>query len=48
MNEAEYLMKNYGNRGRCYPSKPKAEADVVEIGNLRRFKIALKSYLRIS
>ena len=24
MNEAEYLMKNYGDRGGCYPS---AEAD---------------------
>ena len=23
MNEAEYLIKNYGDRGRCYP----AEAD---------------------
>ena len=21
MNEAEYLMKNYGDRGGCYPSK---------------------------
>ena len=27
MNEAEYLMKNYGDRGGCYPSRPKAEAD---------------------
>ena len=25
MNEAEYLMKNYGDRGGCYPSKPKAD-----------------------
>ena len=22
MNEAEYLMKNYGGRGGCYPSRP--------------------------
>ena len=22
MNEAEYLMKNYGDRGGCYPSRP--------------------------
>ena len=22
MNEAEYLMKNYGARGGCYPSRP--------------------------
>ena len=22
MNEADYLMKNYGDRGRCYPSRP--------------------------
>ena len=22
MNEAEYLIKNYGDRGRCYPSRP--------------------------
>ena len=21
-NEAEYLMKNYGDRGGCYPSRP--------------------------
>ena len=21
MNEAEFLMKNYGDRGECYPSK---------------------------
>ena len=27
MNEAEYLMKNYGDRGGCYPSGPSAEAD---------------------
>ena len=27
MNEAEYLMKNYGDRGGCYPSTPYAEAD---------------------
>ena len=27
MNEAEYLMKNYGDRGGCYPSRPLAEAD---------------------
>ena len=26
MNEAEYLMKNYGDRGGCYPSRPQAEA----------------------
>ena len=23
MYEAEYLMKNYGDRGRCYPSRPR-------------------------
>ena len=22
MNEAGYLMKNYGDRGGCYPSRP--------------------------
>ena len=22
MNEAEYLMKNYGDRGECYPLRP--------------------------
>ena len=28
MNEAaEYLMKNYGDRGGCHPSRPWAEAD---------------------
>ena len=27
MNEAEYLMKNYGDRGGCYPSRPQAKAD---------------------
>ena len=27
MNEAEYLMKNYGDRGGCYPSRSQAEAD---------------------
>ena len=27
MNEAEYLMKNYGTRGGFYPSRPWAEAD---------------------
>ena len=27
MNEAEYLMKNYGDRGGCYLSRPWAEAD---------------------
>ena len=27
MNEAEYLMKNCGDQGGCYPSRPYAEAD---------------------
>ena len=27
MDEAEYDMKNYADRGGCYPPKPKAEAD---------------------
>ena len=27
MNEAEYLMKNCGDRGGCYPSRREAEAD---------------------
>ena len=27
MNEAEYLMKNCGDRGGCYASRPQAEAD---------------------
>ena len=22
INEVEYLMKNYGDRGGCYPSRP--------------------------
>ena len=26
MNEAEYLVKNYGDRGGCYPSRPLAKA----------------------
>lgn len=28
MNEAEYLMKNYGDRGGCYLLRPKTEADI--------------------
>ena len=27
MNEAEYLMKNYGDRGGCYPPRPTASTD---------------------
>ena len=27
MNEAEYLMKNYGDQGGCYASRSWAEAD---------------------
>ena len=27
MNEAEYLVKNYGDRGGCYLSRSWAEAD---------------------
>ena len=27
VNEAEYLMKNYGDRGGCYPSRPYAEGN---------------------
>ena len=27
MNEAEYLMQNYGDRGGCYPQRPKADVD---------------------
>ena len=27
MNEVEYLMKNYGDLGGCYPSSLYAEAD---------------------
>ena len=27
MNEADYLMKNYGDRGGCYPLRPYAETD---------------------
>ena len=27
MNEAEYLMKSYGDRGWCYLSRPLADAD---------------------
>ena len=27
MNKAEYVMKNYGDRGGCYPSRPLAKAD---------------------
>ena len=27
MNEAEYLMKNYGDRGGCYPLRPLSEED---------------------
>ena len=27
MNEAEYLIKNYGDRGRCYLLRSQAKAD---------------------
>ena len=27
MNKAEYVMKNYGDRGGCYPSRPLAKED---------------------
>ena len=27
INEWGWLMKNYGDQGGCYPSRPKAEAD---------------------
>ena len=27
MNEAEYLMKNYGDRGGCYPPRPTASTN---------------------
>ena len=27
MNEAEYLTKNYGDRGGCYPPRPTASTD---------------------
>ena len=27
MNEAEYLMKNYGDQGGCYPPRPTALTD---------------------
>ena len=27
MNEAEYLMKNYGDRGGCYPSSYDTKAE---------------------
>ena len=27
MNEAEYLMKNYGDVGGCYPPRPTASTD---------------------
>ena len=27
MNEAEYLMKNYGDLGGCYPPRPTASTD---------------------
>ena len=30
MNEAEYLMKNYGDRGGCYPSRPLAKAEKLD------------------
>ena len=26
MNEADYVMKNYGDQGGCYQSRPQAEA----------------------
>ena len=29
MNKAEYLMKNYGDRGGCYPSRPFTAQHVV-------------------
>ena len=28
MNEAEYLMNNYGDRGGCYPSRPQAPSQI--------------------
>ena len=27
MNEAEYLMKSYGDLGECYPPRPTASTD---------------------
>ena len=32
LNEAEYDIKNYPDRGQCYLSKPKAEADNIDQG----------------
>ena len=29
MNEAEYLMKNYGGPGGCYPSRPSSEISLI-------------------
>ena len=42
MNEAKYLMKNYRDRGGCYPSRPYAEAD----NTLRDLRLMAFLYLR--
>ena len=35
MNEAEYLMKNYGNRGGCYQGRSQYEANRgTRLGNI--------------
>ena len=47
MNEAEYLyMKNYGNRGGCYPSRPQAEADNT-LGDLHNSSYDTKAEFKI-
>ena len=33
MNEVEYLMKNYGDRGGCYPSRPQADNTLRDLHN---------------
>ena len=41
MNEAEHLMKNYGDRGECYPSRPQAVIIIIIIIIIKFIYIAL-------
>ena len=36
MNEAEYLMKNYGDLGGCYPPRPTVSTDNTLLDMIRK------------
>ena len=42
MNEVEYLMKNYGDRGGCYPPRPTASTDNTPL-DLHNFSYGTKA-----